>query len=148
MSARFTRRLRCGERLGPLERGPGRGHVRVVHRRVDVGASGEGFAPRAHRARRVEPLRLAEGADRLGVVEGEGEHEPLIGVPLRERDGGGDGPRVVAHPVEQRRERVRRLARRRPNADEQERSEQEDGQQGEPSVGIGSSEGISHGGTH
>jgi hypothetical protein len=43
----------------------------------------ERLAPEAHRAFRVELLRLAEGALRLGMVEAEGHDEALVELGLR-----------------------------------------------------------------
>ena len=70
----------------PVGVGGGADRARIgrgVHRRVDVGAVREGFAPPAHRALRIEPLRLAERRDRGGMVEAVSEGQALAEVALR-----------------------------------------------------------------
>ena len=69
-------------------------------------AEGERLAPGAHGAGGIEALGLAERANGLGVVEGEGEDEALVEVPLGQRIVGVGRAGVGAHTVEERREPV------------------------------------------
>jgi hypothetical protein len=73
----------------------GAGIGRRVHRR-------ESFAPKAHRARGIEPLRFAERCDRGGMVEAIGKAEALVEITLRARVRGGDREMHLAEPVIQR----------------------------------------------
>src|SRR5687768_14286791 len=69
---------------------------RGVHRQVDVRTPRERFTPPAHRTFWVQPLRLAEGADRFRMVERVIQAQPLIEVSLRPRARRGDGVRMRA----------------------------------------------------
>jgi hypothetical protein len=68
-------------------------------RSIDVGAIGQGFAPEAHGAARIEPLRLAERGDRRGMVEAIGETHALVEIALRLRTGGCDREVDLAEAV-------------------------------------------------
>ena len=70
---------------------------------VDVRPERPRFAPEAHRALRVELLRLAESAQRLVVVEAPREPITLIEELLRELRRRGDLHRRVAQTRHQRR---------------------------------------------
>ena len=85
--------LRLGDRLQRQCVGVGR------HRRVDVGPMGQRFAPPAHGAIGIEPLRLAEGGDRRGMVEAVGEAHALVEIALRLGARGGDREVDLAEPV-------------------------------------------------
>src|SRR5688572_12400284 len=75
-----------------MRRDAGRG----VHRQVDVRTPRECFAPPAHRTFCVQPLRLAESADRFRMIERVIQAQSLIEVSLRLRVRRGDGVRMRA----------------------------------------------------
>jgi hypothetical protein len=56
---------------------------RLIHLGVDVRSQNVRDPPLAHRTARIEPCRLTERAQRLGVVECVSEVEPLIEEALR-----------------------------------------------------------------
>ena len=100
LDQRLLARARRPRVLLRLEHGRHRGLDRLgVHRRVDVGTEHQRLAERAHRAIRIELLRRAEGARRLGMIEAVGEPQPLIEVALRHGIFRGDrkahGPEIV-----------------------------------------------------
>ena len=97
------RAARCGDRLQREGIGVG------GDRRIDVGSVRQRFAPPAHRACRIELLRLTERGDRGGMVEAVGEADPLVEIALGQRVGGGDREVDLAEPVVER-DRGRRLA--------------------------------------
>ena len=66
------------QRLGALQRLPGRRHRVLGHRQVDVGAKRKRDAPPAHGAIGIEPRAFAERADRFGMVEAEHQVDALI----------------------------------------------------------------------
>src|SRR5438876_303594 len=81
--------------------GVGLGHGLVAHGHVNVGPGGEGDSPVGHGAVGVEAGRLLERADRLRVVEGEAQGQPLVEVALGVLRAGRDRVAVVAEAVEQ-----------------------------------------------
>jgi hypothetical protein len=94
----------------------GRARVGGTQRVVDVRPDRIGDAPLAHRAARIEPRRLAEGAQRLGVVERIGQPQALVEELLRQRLARGDGQVSLADALDARRlrdDRRRRLRRLR-----------------------------------
>ena len=103
----------AGERLRVADRRIGGRDRVLLHRHVDVRAEHQCLAPEAHRAIRVEPLRLAERAARLVVIERVGEAEALIEIRLRLRVRRGDLVVDGAEPVPQRRIAVGELGRGR-----------------------------------
>src|SRR6185437_7087684 len=99
--------LQCDRILQHL---PGRLDGVVLHGKIDVRAQRKGDAPPAHRTMGIEPCRLAEGADRLGVIESEIQPDSLIEEKLRPLVLRGDLMVVGAEPLEQRRARLVRFA--------------------------------------
>ena len=90
------------QRLGVVQRRPGRSDGVVGHRQVDVGAQREAEPPPAHGAGGIQPGGLTERADRLGVVEAEHQVDALVEERLRLRRGG-DRHVMVAQALEHRR---------------------------------------------
>ena len=78
---------RCGGRQfhRPGQRGERRRQGFRRHRRIDVRAQHQGFAPVGHRQLRIRVLRRLERALRFGVVERERPAQPLVEVRLRGR---------------------------------------------------------------
>jgi hypothetical protein len=92
----------AGPSLGLPDRLEGEGLQLGVHGEVDVGAEGDGDSPPAHGAGGIPAGTLLEGANRLGVVEGVVEAEPLVEVALGDRLGRRDPVVVLAQVVVER----------------------------------------------
>ena len=108
----LTRRGLAGERLRVADGGVGRRDRVLLHRHIDVRSEHQCLAPEAHRAIRIEPLRLAQSAPRLVVIERVGEAEPLIKIRLGLRIRRGHGVTDRTEPIPERRFAVGKLWRR------------------------------------
>jgi hypothetical protein len=115
---RVTNRHRLDERafgsrntLRLVKRGTRRAIGRVivvrVHRRIDVGAERERFAPEAHRAIGIEFLGVPERAGGFAVIEAVQHSQSLVEIGLGLRVRGGDLHMRIAKPAHQRRWRLR-----------------------------------------
>src|SRR5688572_3801108 len=104
----FESRRVCTTRECALQRRMRRDAGRGVHRQVDVRPPRKRFTPPAHRTFCVQPLGLAEGADRFRMIERVIQAQSLIEVSLRPRVRRGDGVRMRAEIcVERNRSRGR-----------------------------------------
>ena len=73
-----------------------------VHGRIDVRTEHERLPPISHRAVRIEPRRLPEGAPGLGVVEAVGQVQSLVHEELRLAGARGHGEGVRAQVLQPR----------------------------------------------
>src|SRR5262249_17252031 len=75
----------CTERARLLGGSKGRRDRILLHRQIDVRTKHQRLAPETHGAIGVEPLRLAECALRLAMIEGVGKPQTLVEIGLRLR---------------------------------------------------------------
>jgi hypothetical protein len=106
LRCRGMRRQRQGFLRGSVRRNAACG----IHRRVDMRTVGQGDAPVAHGAGRIEFDSACERADRFRVIEAVDKSKPLIEILLCGWDSRGDRL-VMGAEVRVKRDRVRRRGR-------------------------------------